>query len=74
MRIFNRIKICSKVGFHAWYESSLGYPLRKPIGSVEGSQIETPIPQESKVRESWWLRFINFIKSFIKKWKTRNIK
>jgi len=67
MKILNQIKICSNVGMHAWYETDLGFAIRKPIGKVERPKdVEIKsilvLPQV-RIRLSFWRRLINFIKS-----------
>lgn len=66
MQIINRIKICSGVGMHAWYDTDLGFPVRKPIGSVE--ELVRPedgsAPYYRIIHRSWWRRFVDFLKRF----------
>lgn len=68
MKIFNRIRICSKVGMHAWYDTDLGFAIRKPIGSVERPRNEIDrilLPQEIEMYRPWWQKFWNFIKRIL---------
>lgn len=68
MKIFNRIRICSKVGMHAWYDTDLGFAIRKPIGSVERPRNEIDrilLPQEIEMYRPWWQKAWNFIKCIL---------
>ena len=70
MKILNRIKICSRVGMHAWYDTDLGFAIRKPIGSIERPRNEIEyIPLLQLEIDAWgfktpfrWLnRFLNWL-------------
>ncbi len=73
MRILNRIKVCSKVGMHAWYDTDLGFAIRKPIGSVRPTSDDMPLYSGIAYQPSiihpggmtWWQRFWAFIKRIL---------
>ncbi len=61
MKIYNLIKITAG-GHHAWYDSDLGFPIRKPfIREVLESEPEQIL--QPKIYIPWWRRLWNFIKS-----------
>lgn len=67
MKILNLIKITSG-GMHGWYETDLGFPIRKLLGSVKGyaprepqseqsAEIVSETPSKQNEQKSWWKRF-----------------
>ena len=44
MKILSKIKVCSGVGRHAWYETNLDFPVRKPIiSSIKPTPDSAPL-------------------------------
>ena len=64
MRIFSEnYIICSRVGRHAWYETDLGFRVRKPIGFVQPSLLSSFFAPTKMIKKSLWKRFVDYIKN-----------
>ncbi len=64
MKIGKLMKITSGKN-HAWYETDLGYQIRKPLGVIRRpfAEIERiPLPQEIEAAKPWWRRIIEFFR------------
>lgn len=64
-RLYNLIRV-TPGGRHGWYDSSLGFPLKKPLGqmiSERTAEIEPQTaPRTSKL--TLWQRFLAWLRSF----------
>ena len=64
MRILSKIRDCSKLGFHAWYKTDLGFPVRKPILSIHKGDLYA---DRIEYHLSWWEKVWKFILRLFKK-------
>lgn len=71
MKIFtDNYTSCSKVGRHVWYDTDLGFKVRKPIGFKQSVRSFFTSPTKYTAREkSWFRRFLDFIFSWYNKRK-----
>lgn len=64
--IYDKIRDCSKVGFHGWYNSSAGV-IRKPNSEVKQKKTDVIIePIEEYIKPSLLKRIWYWIKNILK--------
>ena len=69
MRILSQIKLCSAVGRHAWYETDLGFRVRKPVGFKNDYRFnhKALVKSESLPKKvSWLCRLFDWLFSWYK--------
>lgn len=59
MKILSQVKITAGRA-HAWYETDLGFPIRKPLGAVKRAPIIDYVPLRPS--KPWWKRLWEWIK------------
>ena len=67
--IYNKIRNCSGVGFHGWYNSSIGI-IRKPNGSVRSFNDKIEVKQKTttpEIKVSWFRKILNWLKVVVGK-------
>lgn len=64
MKILNQIKITAGRR-HAWYETDLGLPIRKPLGVIKRAPTidSVPLPQQVEAAKPWRKRLLDWLRN-----------
>ena len=54
VQIYNKIRDCSKVGLHSWFNSSVGI-IRKPNNSIKRPEIILPPKKSPMFNKLYWI-------------------
>lgn len=64
VQVFNKIRNCSKVGFHGWYNGSVGIIRKENSKILFSTPLDNKVPIEEK-KKKWWKRLLLWLKKFI---------